>query len=150
MVPTQEAALAVALDRVGWALAYPRRHAQDDWDGRLRRALAAFQAAWAAHSSRVEALLAQYADPAELPFTPLARQAPAIRQGHRQLAGKAQRLLKELEAVPSVYQSCFDAAGTGPSRKRLAAIVRRAEALAAAVRRHLAAEVELELAEPNE
>jgi hypothetical protein len=149
MVPTQEAALAVALDRVRWALAYPRRHAQDDWDGRLRRALAALRSAWDEHIAHVEALLALVADPAELPFTPVARQARAIRQEHRKLAGEAHQLLKELEAVPSVYQSGFNTAGSGPSGKRLATIVRRAEALAAGVRRHLAAEASLSLADPE-
>ena len=67
----------------------------------------------------------------------------------RKLAGEAHQLLKELEAVPSVYQSGFNTAGSGPSGKRLATIVRRAEALAAGVRRHLAAEASLSLADPE-
>jgi hypothetical protein len=150
MVPIQEAALAVARDHVRWALGYPRRHGQDDWDGRLRRALVALHEAWDVHGARVEALLALVVDPAELPFTPLAQQAREMRREHRRLATEAGRLCKELETEPSVYQSSFDPAGAGSSRKRLAAIVRRAETLVAAVRRHLAAESELELAEPSE
>jgi hypothetical protein len=140
MSPTTEAALTVALDRVRWGLAYPRRHAQDDWDGRLRRALAALQVAWRAHSARVEPLLDTLADPTELPFTATDRRVAILRREHRELGKEAGRLCQALRRTPLAYESCFDARQSGQARRRLATLFQRVQALWSGISRHMAAE----------
>jgi hypothetical protein len=141
--------MAVALDRVRWALTYPRRHGQDDWDGRLGRALTALHKAWAAHGARAEARMAEMADPTELPFTATARRAAELRREHRELGKEARALCRALRRTPSLYQACFSQADRGRARRRLAVILRRVEALADAVGRHLSAERDLPGAEPH-
>lgn len=150
MVPIPEAAMTVALDRVRWALSYPRRHGQDDWDGRLRRALTALQKAWKVHGDLAEALIAEQTDPRELPFTDAARQAAELRREHHELGKESQRLCQALRRTPSVYQSSYGAVGSGRARQRLGALLRRAEALVEAVHRHLATESALEWEEPHQ
>jgi hypothetical protein len=142
MSPTTEAALAVALGRVRWALAQPRRHAQDDWDGRLRRALTALQEVWPGHGERVESFLAPLADPTELPFTATDRLAAALRRGYRDLGKEARRLCQALRRTPSVYQACFDRRQSSRARRRLDALIQRVRALLSGIGLLLAAEAD--------
>jgi hypothetical protein len=145
MIPPNEAALALAIDRVRWALTYPRRYCDDDRDGRLRRALAALQRAWAAHCEQIESLFESLAVPSELPLTDIDRPAGQVRREHLELGQEALSLCNALRRNPSVDPADWDSA-----RRRLEAIAQRAEALVGAVRRHVAWETELQLSLPTD
>jgi hypothetical protein len=140
MVPIREAAMNVALGRVRWALAHPRRHGQDDWDGRLRRALTALHEAWAEHGKRADALIAAISDPDQLPFTAADRRAGDLRREHGELRREVRRLCRALRRSPSVYQSSFEFRRTGRARRSLAALMRRVRTLLDGMGQHLAAE----------
>jgi hypothetical protein len=142
MSPTAEAALAIALDRVHWALSYPRRHREDDWDGRLRRALASLQEAWAGHGEQVESFLAPLADPTELPFTATDRLAALLRREYRDLEKESRRLCQALRRKPSVYLACFDSRQSSRARRRLATLIQRVRALLTGIGWLLAAEAD--------
>jgi hypothetical protein len=139
MITTHEAALAVALGRVRWALTYPRRYSQDDWDGRLCRSLTALHEAWCQHRERVEALISPIINPTELPFTAADRRAAELRREHWELGKETQSLCRALRRNPSVYQWSFDPK-SGRMRRRLAVLIQRVGALLNGIARHLAAE----------
>jgi hypothetical protein len=88
MLPTEDGALALAIDRLEWALGTSfGRDLCAWWDG-VGRALAQVKTALDRHAAQVESATGLFAVVAErdlLPFTGPARQVAALRQEHRNL-----------------------------------------------------------------
>jgi hypothetical protein len=159
MRPTNDGGLRLALERLKWALAVPMQHHDDDWDGRLSRALTFLQSAWDGHAARTETGFAQVIDPSLLPFTELSQRLSELRHEHSALTDRLVALRGELEKPRPAYRSCQDEGGQAlsaalenPSRsgRSLGTICRRTRQLLAAMERHLSAEQGLDLHESSQ
>jgi len=126
MWQTNEGGVRLALERLKWALAYPKRSSHQDWNGRLRRAVAFLQMMWKDHITFSNSEFAQVSDPGLLPFTALSQQLLELRREHRSLTAHLAALAKQ-----------------SGSARRPDLLCRRAEHLLAAMERHLATEHEL-------
>ncbi len=120
---SNEGGVRLALERLKWALTYPRRGSNDDWFGRLLRAVAFLQTAWKDHATFSDIEIAQTSDPELLPFTTLSQQLLELRREHRSLTAKLAALAKQSR-----------------EGRRPDLLSRRAEQLLAAIEGHLAAE----------
>ncbi len=149
MVSISDGGLRLALERLKWALSQPMRQSADDWDGRLRRALAALDDAWGQHAVAARASFTQVVDPAGLPFTPLSQHAGALCQDHNDFLGDVRSLQDELASVAALDPASFShdddpsaASFSDPERgpQRLARIHRRVTGLVSAMEYHLATE----------
>jgi hypothetical protein len=120
---TNDGGLRLALERLKWALTVPLRHNDDDWHGRLGRALAFLHTAWDDHSALTNSEFAQVFDPSLLPFTPLSQRFGEFRDEHRALTDQLAVLENQVEESGRVDMIC-----------------RAARQLLAAMERHLAAE----------
>ena len=86
MLQTEDAALALAIDRLEWALGTPLDAGA--WCDRVGRSLAHVRAALDRHAAEVESpegLFARVTEHGFLPFTAPARQVTALWQDHRNL-----------------------------------------------------------------
>jgi hypothetical protein len=126
MWQTNEGGVRLALERLKWALAYPKRGAPDDWDGRLQRAVGFLQMAWNDHTTFSNSEFAQIFDPGLLPFTALSQQLLHLRNEHRILTAKLAALARQARV---------------PRRPDL--LCQRAQQLLVAMERHLTAEQSL-------
>jgi hypothetical protein len=123
MWQTNEGGVRLGLERLKWALTYPKRSTHDDWNGRLRRALAFLQNAWSEHTTFSNSEFSQIFDPELLPFTALSQQLLDLRREHLSLTAQLAALVKQ---------------SWGCRRPDL--LCRRTEQLLGAIDRHLAAE----------
>jgi hypothetical protein len=88
MMQTDDAALALAIDRLEWALGTPLGRDAGAWCDRVGRGLAHVKTALDRHAAEVESpagLFDQVAGRGLLPFTAPARQVTALCQEHRNL-----------------------------------------------------------------
>lgn len=138
---TEEAELALAIDRLEWAVG---ADVTDTAAGmrRLGRALAELQWALGFHAASTEAPdgpLSRPADPTLLPFDRPDPQIEALRQEHRDLQRRTIALRGEIGAADGPRPS----AGGHCSAAAWAEYCRRAEGILAAVRRHREHECDL-------
>jgi hypothetical protein len=127
---TNAGGMRLALERLKWALKYPKRRTEDEWQGRLCRAVAFLQTAWDDHTSTSDFELAHLCDLSLLPFTALSQRLLDLRRDHTTLTEQLAALKKETEA------------GSRPDL-----LCRRTRKLLLLVENHLAAEQALVLDE---
>jgi hypothetical protein len=88
MLPTEDIALSLAIDRLEWALGTPLGRDPHAWCDRVSRGLAQVKTTLASHAAHVESakgLFAQVVELGLLPFTTPARQLAALCQEHQNL-----------------------------------------------------------------
>jgi hypothetical protein len=91
--------MRLALERLKWALTYPKRRTDVDWQGRLRRAVAFLQTAWDDHTAFSDSEFTHLCDLSLLPFTPLSQQLLDLRREHGALSEQLAALGGEAEAA---------------------------------------------------
>jgi hypothetical protein len=155
---TNDGELRMALARLHWALQFPLPSPEEDWDGRLSRALAALRDAWDGHAASAETAIAQAVDPSLLPFTPLSQRAGELFQDHVRLHAEIGALDTELSETAAAYRSLLSSESSDgspppldPGRVmcRLRTIPKRARQLIGELDEHLSVESDLLLTEPN-
>jgi hypothetical protein len=139
MLPTEDAALALAIERLEWALGTPLGRDAQPWCDRVSRGLAQVTTALERHAAQVESpggWVAQVAQRDLLPFTATARQARALCQEYR-----------NLRVVVAGLQALLDGEARRPDSPRagmrLHELWKLGRELAAALRAHVRTEQRL-------
>ena len=132
MWQTNEGGVRLALERLKWALAYPKRSSVEDWHGRVYRAVVFLQTAWNDHAAVSNSEWDRIFDPGLLPFTTLSQHFLYLRSEHCTLKKKLATLKRQVKKAQRPDLLC-----------------RRAEELRVAIERHLAAEHALACDEPT-